>query len=715
MKTCRLLLLLCFLSGSQGAPAPFVDIIAGLLNGDVKVVSPVEFFAASANPPEPDYKSPESDSYSAPETTTAAKLFDPSYDPPAPKYEAPAAASSYDLPPPPATYEIPEAPVKYELDAPPPPPQYEAPNVQDSYEAPTIKDSYEAPSPAYTIPEEVPTVSLDRFGVELKDEEWLTSSETGQSYLVSNKNMNWGDARQFCQQNGGFLAELRTADQHLQVNELLGDRKADLNRLWIGLTRPFNQWDLSRDLVTWANWKNRKNIDVNYRCTAVKVKNFRWVAHDCNNNHGYKALCQKFPEGVEANQFEAQTFNENEGSNHCIVKGVLLDVSKWMDKLENIESSADCHNICLKTVGCRFWSWDSSWKRCYLKETDYPVVRDDYSESGTVLSSRGCNQEIRPSTSRQPRVETCGCVPKLFVNEHEHIDPRFLPFNEDDEKHEHLGRLIQHSACPDGRVLVCTDDDDYVPHREGKELEDRTPNITNCLVYDVRLAAHDAMLTLYNVANPESCHAFCLATEQCSYWTWRGDLDNKSCFLFPQETPLYRKVGAAAGTVRSEYSCKKNLIIDSDTREPREIDNDEACSCEISADDDYAGGLDPKYVGGRIVNSPTSVCAQGYVRICRQKVQYSPIPQKQKTSEKIQYSPLPAQGRKPLQNLYQVKEWNSPIYSHIPVESLYARSLSHDVSVEDAEEITEATAVEIDTKSVTEQTRSSDSSRVRFE
>jgi len=697
---------------------PFGNFIGDLLAGKIKIVSPAEYFAPSENPPAPSYSAPKTTTTTTTTTTAVPKrLFEPSYNPPAPSYDVPPAPKQYEVPVPPEGYEAP-APFKA---------SYQLPE-----EAPLLSDSYEVPShPSFSYQE--PT--KDRNGVAFQEAGgWRRSSPTGHSYLVSNDSMTWRAALEFCQGYGGFLAELRTAEQHLELGDLLENSKNDMNKLWIGLQQPFSRWEASRDLVTWSNWRIQRQPDKDGHCAALKVKNLRWVAKDCTNNHGFKALCQKVP---QVEEFKVQEFNAESGSNHCIVKGVQLDLTNYLDKIENIESSADCHNICLKTVNCNFWSWDSSWKQCYLQQTDNKVVRDDYSESGTVLASRGCNQEIRSEPSRQSRVETCSCEPRIFTPGS--FDARSLPFNEDDKQPDHLGKLIQHSACRPGFSLVCTDDDQII---DVKEINYK-PNITDCIVYDVRLSAQDAMLTLYDVSNAETCHAFCLATDQCAYWTWRGDFPDKACFLLRAETSMQRRVGSAAGTVLEKYGCRMNVITELLNREPKEIDENydyvdaNGCSCELAKEDLLEGKLDPAYFGGdgRIVNEARvgGECPYGYSTVCKSptaylpnentgKVQYSATP----TKLKVQYSAKPTSQKQPREistnekQVYQVKEWNTPLYKHLSLESLYGRSLkagqieavSEDTSttqdsIKDNEEpkLKEASASE----------ESKSSSRIRFE
>ena len=110
MKSVKLIIVITYLSLSNSAPAGVFDFIGDLLSGkvhigggDIKLISPADYFAPSEDPPAPKYNAP---SYKAPkyESTTStsapspAKLFEPSYNPPAPSYDVPPPPDSYDAP-----------------------------------------------------------------------------------------------------------------------------------------------------------------------------------------------------------------------------------------------------------------------------------------------------------------------------------------------------------------------------------------------------------------------------------------------------------------------------------------------------------------------------------------------------------------------------------------------------------------------------------------
>ena len=478
--------------------------------------------------------------------------------------------------------------------------------------------------------------------VVFKDDGWLHSGETEQFYLLGEKDMNWDEARTWCTSNHGFLAEPSDSKENFALSNLLSRRKEGLDNFWIGLRRPFNRWETSRRLVTWGNWEVQERAAAENRCLILNGRNFKWENQDCSLNHGFRALCQKSgkqQEPVDGVIIEAKDTSDNKGiAKQCVVKGVSLDLTNWISRLENIETVAQCHNKCFNTPSCSFYSWSRTGRRCFLKEKDSIVVRDDGSESGTVLRSKGCNQPFY--ADRESRIETCSCEDEEVFSAG-YLDPRSLPFNEGDdvysEDKDHLGRILHRSACPNGKTLVCTDDDDFVESKT-ETLRNVRPNITDCLVNDVRLAAGKSFFTLYNVSNPETCHAHCLSTTGCNYWTWRGDLSNRVCFLLEEEGTMFRRAGSASGTVKEKYGCRlKVLLLTPQAAAVAELEKvekrEEECSCQV---DDWTSLIDSrikedKPVGtGRIVNIETKVssstqCPPGYRIVCPDIKDFTPV------------------------------------------------------------------------------------------
>ena len=142
------------------------------------------------------------------------------------------------------------------------------------------------------------------------------------------------------------------------------------------------------------------------------------------------------------------------------------------------------------------------------------------------------------------------------------------------------------------------------------------PNITDCLVYDVRLTVGGLISKVVNVATPSTCHAHCLATPGCLYWTWRGDTPARKCFLLPHEGRTVRRQRAASGSVASSLGCNHEIPEEVEAREEQE-----ECDCQPDRDYDLVttGLIDPRALpSGRIVNTqtPAVTCPPGYRRVC---------------------------------------------------------------------------------------------------
>ena len=501
---------------------------------------------------------------------------------------------------------------------PPSPSGYTPPGRSEPDYSDVFSPAFAPPSPSGYEPTERSDTSTTQSSLVFNEGGWLRNGETKHSYRMGETNMNWEDAGDYCRAQGGFLAEVIGSKEHFALSSLLGEQKSSLSNFWIGLRQPYFRWDQSRRLVTWGNWKVTESSGKR-SCTVINGKTFKWENHDCTYNLGYRPLCQK---GDEDNSEKSEKQRKDDVEDHCVVVGVTVDLNNWLERQHDIKSAGGCHNICLRNNDCHYWTWDKVNHLCYLKDADSNVRPESNFESGTTLQSKGCNRPIKQE-DRESRIEICSCeTPKRASSQ---LDPRSLPFHENgDRKSEgnnNLGRFIATSACPYGQELVCSNDtDDLI--LEAKKPFVPQANITDCLVYDVRLAAGKAFRTLYDVANSETCHAHCLSTRGCTYWTWRGELKSKVCFLLRQESRMFRRAGSSAGTVLPKYGCNSKLTVPdlpiAITSEEKKRGGD-VCVCERE-DDGWTSLLDPRAGPkgvGRIVNRPLKeACPQGFVRIC---------------------------------------------------------------------------------------------------
>ena len=308
-------------------------------------------------------------------------------------------------------------------------------------------------------------------------------------------------------------------------------------------------------------------------------------------------------------------------TDRCLVTGVSLTGEDWLSRHSNVSSPAQCHQDCLLTKHCRYWTWRHDSWLCYLKSNDGPVVKDVLSVSGTTAPNQGCRRSIFSSpeeTISETKVEYCHCVSVSHDLVSGYIDPRALPSSQvgDSADPSKLGRLIRHNACPPGQQLTCspTDNDLSVS---------RVSNITECLVYDVRMTVGGHVGVIAHVSDVTTCHSYCLAKPECHYWTWRGETADRKCFLLPRETRVVRRQGSASGTVSRDLGCARPLVTrEPEYREDTGVGGVAQCDCVLDSDQDLVGSglIDPRHlpsspsVSGRIVNS--SKCPAGYTPVC---------------------------------------------------------------------------------------------------
>merc|ERR1712126_104387 len=84
--------------------------------------------------------------------------------------------------------------------------------------------------------------------------EWLQIGES--CYLYSNDTkMTWFEAKEFCWNQGGFLAEIKSMEEEEPL-----DKELVHGVYWIGLNDFYNEgkyvWDGSRDEAEYINWKS---------------------------------------------------------------------------------------------------------------------------------------------------------------------------------------------------------------------------------------------------------------------------------------------------------------------------------------------------------------------------------------------------------------------------------------------------------------------------
>jgi hypothetical protein len=508
--------------------------------------------------------------------------------------------------------------------------------------------SSSSPSPSYVSPDDGGEhYRSDDKRVVFSSAGWLQSAGSSYLYKLGEEAASFSEAKYWCSEQGGQLAEIYSQEEMSIVKELLNrDSKANF---WIGLETPRDKWLTSRKPLEYSAWgESEPNGYFKERCTILWSKaDFAWADWNCgykqDHQTEFKALCQKedSEETTETKRTKDSKALVSKSGDQCMVSSVSLRGEDWLGRVGEVESSTVCHQHCLDTPACQFWTWRQDSAICYLRQTDGPVTSDTLAVSGTTSAKRGCHRSLG---SKQARVEYCSCTSVSHSVIDGYIDPRALPVLEEGSGHfednSHLGRLIIESACPNGHILSCSDDDET---RENKVeiIEAKAPvyepksNITECLVNDVRLSTGGLISKVLNVKNSATCHAHCLATQGCAYWTWRGDTLDKKCFLKPSEGRTIRRHGAASGTVLRSLGCDHKII--HQVVQEVETREETGCYCQKEYQEDLvsSGIIDPRHLPfeetteaeptklGRIVSFGVKEkkCGFGYKKVCGGKHQ----------------------------------------------------------------------------------------------
>merc|ERR1711970_283435 len=503
--------------------------------------------------------------------------------------------------------------------------------------------SSSSPSPSYAgVPDNYRSDDQGPGAVVFTTDGWLHPAGSSYHYQLGQEAVSFSEAEYWCREQGGHLAEIYSQEEMDIVKDLL--QRDSKSNFWLGLESPREKWYTSRQQLGYSNWaQSEPNGYFNERCTILwNKRDFAWADWNCGNKRDrqteFKALCQKedVEETTERKIIKAAEVSKSQSDDQCSVENVSLRGEDWLGRVEQLKSSDDCHQHCLDTQLCQFWTWREGSHICYLRATDGPVTRDSLAVSGTTSASRGCRHSLG---SKQARVEHCSCISVSHSVIGGYIDPRSLPDKEEGsgnyEEDSNLGRLIIQSACPSGKILSCTDDDVH-KENEVEIIEAKAPayepksNITDCLVNDVRLSVGGLISKVLNVKNSATCHAHCLATDGCAYWTWRGDTLDKKCFLLPSEGRTIRRHGAASGTVLRNLGCDHKII--HQVVQVAETREETGCYCKKEYQEDLvsSGIIDPRNLPfeadtdteppklGRIVSFGVQEkkCALGYKKVC---------------------------------------------------------------------------------------------------
>ena len=484
---------------------------------------------------------------------------------------------------------------------------------------------YVPPAPAETEKEVEEKHDSTEGVVFTEADGWLRTGGSDLQYRLGEEAATYYSARYYCEEAGGSLAQISSRQEMERVKALL--RREATHHYWLGLEKTERR---AGQYQAWA--VGEPNTRFSDRCVVLsRDRAWAWTGWNCGHQRDgqteVRALCQKSSQASQISQTTSlgpEVKSEPEVP-RCEVSGVSLTGEDWLARSREVNSSSQCRTDCLNTYHCNYWTWRSDSRLCYLKTEDGPVVEDVFSVSGTTSPAQGCQNkllDLLTASASSPVVEHCTCVSVSHDLVAGYIDPRALAAQSDHTSYERLARLIVSRACPLGQTLSCTDDEEEEESLP-EVVEAKVPqsNITDCLVYDVRLSVGGLLSKVLAVPDAPTCHAHCLAQPGCQYWTWRGDTPARKCFLLPGEGRMVRRQGAASGTVRPDLACRHNII---EQVEAREEEEEEVCHCQPREHFDLVstGLIDPRLLpsvpSGRIVNhnTPPEVCPPGHDRVC---------------------------------------------------------------------------------------------------
>merc|ERR1712133_100168 len=124
---------------------------------------------------------------------------------------------------------------------------------------------------------------------------WINVNGGDIWYSIGSLPMNYAEAYDYCQREGGMLAEPRDSSQTENINSLLDSRYS----YWIGLTDLKTEslflWNSDgHNTESYHNWYDPKEPNGSGDCCQLYVKyDWKWDDWDCDYVDAHFALCQK--------------------------------------------------------------------------------------------------------------------------------------------------------------------------------------------------------------------------------------------------------------------------------------------------------------------------------------------------------------------------------------------------------------------------------------
>ena len=140
-------------------------------------------------------------------------------------------------------------------------------------------------------------IELEFDLAESKDwEEWV-EIRLGPRYVYHTHRRNWEQAEANCQKEGGHLTSIITSREQKEVEELLEDRRADTNEVWIGARRDEKgifQWSDGSEM-NFTKWKNPER---GYKCGFMQYGD--WYRQNCLSSDRY--ICKLDSQEIRGKQ-----------------------------------------------------------------------------------------------------------------------------------------------------------------------------------------------------------------------------------------------------------------------------------------------------------------------------------------------------------------------------------------------------------------------------
>ncbi|XP_055995966.1 macrophage mannose receptor 1-like isoform X2 [Ostrea edulis] len=123
---------------------------------------------------------------------------------------------------------------------------------------------------------------------------WEEDPNSNNCYQFFDKQLDWMDAREICQNNGGDLASIESREEQFYVSGKIHNMNSVA--LWIGINDRAGEGRFSwtdNSPVAYLHWGNGEPNDYRHRedCAAIFTTTSNWNDYPCSNRNGF--ICKK--------------------------------------------------------------------------------------------------------------------------------------------------------------------------------------------------------------------------------------------------------------------------------------------------------------------------------------------------------------------------------------------------------------------------------------